>query len=861
MEKSKNSIVARRVFKTAKILAWITVAFIVFLLVISSIVYFSRDRIKQYLIDEINKQLLTEISVKNIDFTVFTSFPYVSLIFFDVIIPETINGVQGEDVLIRARSVSLQFNIFDILRKRYHLKRVNIDTGECNLKILNDGSENYMFWKTDTTDQETSDFKLLLQKVSMKDIEIQYVNFQNNIEIGLHADKFSMNGYFHRKDFEMAFSGDLHSHRLIVGENRLLEDIPLKCSGKMNAETENNIYTFRDCVIHFSGVKLFMSGVYAQSEVPYADFAVANEKSGLSDLEQLLPEEFRKKLEPFDKKGTVRLSAVIRGPLTASAMPAFKLEAKLEKGRMIRPETKIVLEDLSFQFIYECKDLLFPSESQLHCSNFSAKLETGKLQGSFKINGFSTSEIELSLDADMELRDIQNLMKFEEIENMSGRIAGKISFRGRFNDLSNIQASDFLNADSDGTVTSDKIDLKLKNFTENIYLQSLYGVFSQKDFRIETLTVSACGSDVSIKGTAFNIFPFLFVEKQKIDIRGEARSKTIYVDRLFAANRPSTTNAPAKAYVDFSENIRLDLDIHVNELFYDTFTANDVRANLILNNKLLLLRDMKFKSMDGTVNAEVIVDARPLGNIDFRVMANLNQVNIEKTFKDLHNFGQNSLTNEHLKGTLKGTVHLSSVWTKDLVIDWNSLTVVADLEVKNGSIQNYEPLSGLRKYFRRRDFSKVEFATLTNQIFIRDKEIVIPQMSIKSSVMDFEMLGTHYFDNRINYNLKIQFAELVRKNERPARQSAEDSYGLIQDENDNILTWHFKVTGTVDDPKFVPLDLQSVSSKVKQDLKKESKTAVNILQREFTVKKDSTQTIPEHKEGEQKKLLIQWDDE
>ena len=46
--------------------------------------YFYGDKIKSYVITEINKQLDTEISVKEVDFSVFYRFPYASIKFAGV---------------------------------------------------------------------------------------------------------------------------------------------------------------------------------------------------------------------------------------------------------------------------------------------------------------------------------------------------------------------------------------------------------------------------------------------------------------------------------------------------------------------------------------------------------------------------------------------------------------------------------------------------------------------------------------------------------------------------------------------------------------------------------------------------------
>jgi len=64
----------------------------------------------------------------------------------------------------------------------------------------------------------------------------------------------------------------------------------------------------------------------------------------------------------------------------------------------------------------------------------------------------------------------------------------------------------------------------------------------------------------------------------------------------------------------------------------------------------------------------------------------------------------------------------------------------------------------------------VKFATLKNQIEIKDKVISFPAMDIKSSAINIQASGTHTFDNVINYRLRILLSELLSKKARKAKK-------------------------------------------------------------------------------------------
>ena len=100
----------------------------ILLLVITGflIVYFNQDKIKRIFVTELNKSLRSEISVKDIDFSVFAKFPNASLRFKDVLAKDAITSLH-KDTLLAAKSIYLEFNLWDIYYKDYKIKKIEIN--------------------------------------------------------------------------------------------------------------------------------------------------------------------------------------------------------------------------------------------------------------------------------------------------------------------------------------------------------------------------------------------------------------------------------------------------------------------------------------------------------------------------------------------------------------------------------------------------------------------------------------------------------------------------------------------------------------------------------------------------------------
>ena len=138
------------------------------------IVYFYENEVKQIIVGQINKQLVTPVSVKSIELSLVKKFPNATLEFTDV----TAESVQPDDGLndterfkerlFEAHKIFLQFNILDIFNKNYTLKKIDIEKAKLFILTHKNGNDNFHFWKK-SKDTTAAAFKLNLEKINVSD--------------------------------------------------------------------------------------------------------------------------------------------------------------------------------------------------------------------------------------------------------------------------------------------------------------------------------------------------------------------------------------------------------------------------------------------------------------------------------------------------------------------------------------------------------------------------------------------------------------------------------------------------------------------------------------------------------------------
>ncbi|MFM8950459.1 MAG: AsmA family protein, partial [Bacteroidota bacterium] len=106
---------------------WIVAALILLLIAASgfavSVLY--GDTLRQKVVDALNAKLKARTDVKEIDFTVFSSFPYAIVRFKDVRIAEP-EEVKSNGTLLEAGKIGFRFHIWDLVTGQIHLNGVEV---------------------------------------------------------------------------------------------------------------------------------------------------------------------------------------------------------------------------------------------------------------------------------------------------------------------------------------------------------------------------------------------------------------------------------------------------------------------------------------------------------------------------------------------------------------------------------------------------------------------------------------------------------------------------------------------------------------------------------------------------------------
>ena len=199
----------------------------------------------------------------------------------------------------------------------------------------------------------------------------------------------------------------------------------------------------------------------------------------------------------------------------------------------------------------------------------------------------------------------------------------------------------------------------------------------------------------------------------------------------------------------------LVVNLKANHLIYKKFQANNALANITLLQDRYIINNVSMDHAGGRMQLNGSLIAQNGNTHHAKVNVSLDNVDVSKTLEAFNNFGQDGITSDVIDGKLTAKIDASLDVNDEGKANPNSMESIVDFSLKNGVLNNYEPVKKLQNFlFKNRDFENIRFAELKDRFEIKGGDVKINRMEIQSSVMSMFVEGI--FNNKGGTDISIQ---------------------------------------------------------------------------------------------------------
>ncbi len=845
--------------KLRKLLLAAAVLCVVFISALVLIGNLYEEEVKGRLVGAINEQLNSPVSVKEMDLTLIARFPRASMRMSDVLAMEVRSDAVTPDTLLFAKELFLEFSLWDLFRGNYTIEQIHASQVKLYPGMDGNGKENYIIWKADST--STTSSAIALDKVSFDDLSLRYQDPRHGVVIRSHHNNLSLKGRFAETLNEITLNGDAELQSWMHGGSLMIDDRKAHLRLEMAFNNRDQSFHITKGEVNIGKVPIDLTLDLTQGETGQElDLRANGLGLSLADVMQLLPSRFTKGMGNYGMQGDVDLALRYNGPIDGEG-PALSVGAKLSRGKVKEKRSNTTFSDIYGELALELTPKGTPKK--LVVQNFSAKSGSGSVSGNWNSTGLTNASLKADMKGDIALADIFRFAQVDTLEHVHGRLRADAQVEGRLRDVADFKAQDLKALKITGTAALRDASLKLKGARHRVTHLDVDMALLGNDAAIHGLKGEFHGNPIKLNGRLNNLIPYLIFDDQHLVIQAQGSSPRIDMAALLRSDN-ATAEAPQDYILTLPATIELDLTARVEELVFEAFSATAINGTIHMKDRVLRVSPMSFKTASGEVAGNLELDTRAKGkNASYPLVINATVQDIEMTqlFKEFQDFGQDFIGHRHLSGKTQATVAFNAPLSPDLKLDMDRLVCIVDVAIENGGIKGHKPLIDVADYLQsnklispfvntrelRTRLADIRFSRLENQIQIRNGAVHIPSMEVKSTAMDIEISGTHWFDDRIDHHVNFRLGDLFRMG-----KMTDNEFGPVVDDGTGMRIF-LHMYGNAYDPQF-GTDGAMAAERRKQQFQQEKQELKSILREElglFRNKSKDAPVVAEEKEKDQ----------
>ncbi len=793
-----------------------------------------------------NAYLSVPVSVGEIDFSLFRKFPYATVDLAEVKTKGS-HSSGRQDPLLLASHIFFQFSWWDIFGDHIRLKRISVEDAVCFMYTDETGNRNYDIFKKTQGSQNA--FNLELDEIILKNTAFRYLDIQGGRDYSLRTEDMHLKGLFSSENYELSGEGPLFVERFSMNGVNYLSQKETRLKVQVTMNTREGLYTIRESTMQIASLDLGIDGFIRSKEGRTSlDLSIKSRNAGLDGILSLIPGIYKERLQQYEYKGEVYFDVHIAGESGGSQQPLITAAFGTENAMLKPSGTSYTLKNIRFKGNYTNRISSGNPTERLTLDKLEASLENQPLKMSLTVEDFSNPYIQLLADARLNLQVLSRFYLPDTISEMNGELRINARIKGR--------AKSTAGWISEGHLQASGVSFKLKQ--KEVPFTGFNGDISLRGNRLQLTNMSgkAAGSDFRLNGYFDNVYAFLLSGSEVL--MGEATLLSDNLDLNELLEDHSGTAADSSYRLDISNRIRVQLGVNIGLLSFRKFQAWQTKGIIQIRDKVLSSEDISFKAFEGHLKSKGRMDASRPDSVLIACDADVKKLDVTELFTQLGNFGQDVIRDENVRGKLTAQVQFVSVWSKDLHCNLNRIYAKSKLLIENGELNNFQPMLLLSKYLKSADLKQIRFESLENEIEISNKTIHIPAMEIKSSVMDLTAMGTHTFNNVIDYKLQLYLSQLFGKKVR----NNNTEFGTIEDDGLGRMRLFLTMKGPLANPAIM-VDRKGLEQKVTKTLKEEKQDLKVILNKEFGWFRKDTSVVKktDNQSKKQEELELETDPE
>lgn len=610
-------------------------------------------------------------------------------------------GFAAEPV-VEIEQATLNLKLLPLIQKKIIISGLDFVSPTVRIERSKEGTFNLV--TLIPQEQEGTDWKLSLSKISIRNGTVLYQDNKDNTELRLQ---------------DLAQDISFRGNRVYVKGHSSIDVLKSALFPQTTFHVKNNVaYDTLKRLVQIDRLSLDHEAIYIQASgsIDKMDLISLNTELKISDLNKIKPF-IPVKSRPAEMTGSIKANASILGSMKD---PQVDGRCELHRVKIVPAGMLKGLERIDGSLSFD--------KNAIRNILMQGVFGNAKIKISGSITNMNAPTLAITTLVDGDLNDFEGLTQDMQGIKMKGPIRADVSLNGKSKNLTYTGSYAILNAEIDGI----GIAKPVTNFNAK-------GTFAQDKANIETCSGHIGRSDFSFSGTVSRF------NDPVIEINN--RSNIIDLDELM----------PEKSETQAGVPVTIKGRVTIGTLTGMDMQYKNVQGYFSFEKGIIDLSKCSAEAFDGQVNLDMYYNSN--NPEPYQISSRMTSVSAQKLLKRFLNV-------DNIEGTISGLADFTGkgLEVKEVLANMNAS---GNLALKNGVFNNFDFITKLLAWLGMKDQKNVSIKDFNVSYKIVNGRVTADNWALSSSYGNFLWNGTIGLNGTLNLmlttTLNKQHSEIVKK--------------------------------------------------------------------------------------------------
>jgi len=722
--------------------------------------FFLESKIDTIVQNYADEHLNAELSFKDINLSLISSFPKAEVNIEDLKI--TNRKPFEDETLVAAKALSFEMPLTELLKGSSEPLVINdIIANEFLVTLITntDGLTNYDIVKSSETEANTTDvnitssgFSFDIQNFEIINSALTYIDETSATKIHLTEFNHQSKGLFSGDTSQLDTTSKTHMS-FSKDSTNYVENTVVRLDALIDLNLSENKYTFKDNRGFINNSPIEFNGyVQLLDDAQEIDMSFKNPEASFKDFLAVIPEVYSKNIENVSTTGNFTLNGIVKGKLSETTIPTLDINLISNNASFKYPDLPKKVEQITINAsVKNTTGNLDDTFLDVNTLDFKIDEDVFRSEAHIK-NLTSNALVNANLDGILNLANVTKAYPVTLEHQLTGILKGKLNTTF---DMDAIEHNTYERIKNNGEVSISDFVFSSEDIVNPIQINTANINFKLGLVTLNHFDAQTGQSDFTATGTLNNVLGFLLSDK-KLQGNFNVNANTFAVSDFMVEDETAaeTTNKTTSDTESLKIPDFLDCTITADAktVYYDNLTLKNVKGQLKIKDQNAELNNVTSEVFNGKLNLNGNVSTKEK-TPNFAMTLDMQDFDISQSFKDLELLKALAPIAKVIEGKLNSTIAINGILDENFAPNLNSISGNALAEVLTQKINaDKSPLvSQLSSQLNFIDIKKLNLNDLKTQLSFENGKVAIKPFTIKYDDIAIEVGGSHSFSNSLDY--------------------------------------------------------------------------------------------------------------